>query len=207
MKTLAKSIKVSSGKLFVSEHENPFWESLYEVSNPDVFKKYAVGGVAFFLNECLWSQLDKYNGKVYAAPDGMTFELNDFCIPDCDCRHKCHLKAICSFTSESEATFYCKEQNTIGYTCEDGQCDACAKMDVEATTEGENKPDFEALAKILSDNIKFSGQIDGYLIHGAIEKIVDWHKSKVSKLEQEIKTLRQQLEKPCGHCGFEVKNE
>jgi hypothetical protein len=43
-----------------------------------------------------------------------------------------------------------------------------------AKTEGAEVP-MESIdkkiAKILRDNIKFSGQIDGYVIHGAIEKI------------------------------------
>ena len=32
----------------------------------------------------------------------------------------------------------------------------------------------EQLASILRDNITFSGQVGGYVIHGAIEKIIEW---------------------------------
>ncbi len=35
--------------------------------------------------------------------------------------------------------------------------------------------DRKAIAEILRDNITFSPQIGDYVIHGAIEKICDWH--------------------------------
>lgn len=43
--------------------------------------------------------------------------------------------------SKESNNFYCKEQDNVGYTCEDGQCQSCAKVDGK-----ESKLDFEAMA-------------------------------------------------------------
>jgi len=41
-------------------------------------------------------------------------------------------------------------------------------------TPQDSSKDREAIAKILSENIHFSGQVDGYVIHGAIDEIIKW---------------------------------
>lgn len=43
----------------------------------------------------------------------------------------------------------------------------------------------EQIAKILRDNITFSGQTGDYVIHGAIEKILEWQRGK----ERDFKLL------------------
>lgn len=45
--------------------------------------------------------------------------------------------------------------------------------------------DRDQIAKILCENIHYSGQANDYIIHGAIEKIIEWQHGK----EREFKLL------------------
>lgn len=49
--------------------------------------------------------------------------------------------------------------------------------------------DREQVAKILQENITFSGQLGDYVIHGAIEKLLEWRKLYSDQQNKELREL------------------
>jgi hypothetical protein len=45
----------------------------------------------------------------------------------------------------------------------------------------------ETIGKILQENITFSGQLDGFVVHGAIEKILEIHQSQMGSCVAQIR--------------------
>lgn len=54
------------------------------------------------------------------------------------------------------------------------------------------KPERE-LADILRENIKFSGQTGDYVIHGAIEKLIEWRDNYSTQNVEALKKLTEML--------------
>ena len=75
----------------------------------------------------------------------------------------------------------------LGLTAQESECEECLftldcpmrlKNEIKKANEQEqDEKNFkETVAKILKDNITFSGQVGDYIIHGALEKIWELHK-------------------------------
>ena len=52
------------------------------------------------------------------------------------------------------------------------------KEKLESIKDVVNDAEREEVAKILRDNITFSGQVGDYIIHGAIDKLIEWKYKK-----------------------------
>lgn len=68
------------------------------------------------------------------------------------------------------------------YERDRGKYKSVFKKDLVRTEENNEQPPnkelYQKIAQILRDNITFSPQVEGYVIHGAIEKIIDLFKNE-----------------------------
>lgn len=58
--------------------------------------------------------------------------------------------------------------------------------------------DKKEIAQILKDNITFSGQLGDYVIHGAIDKIIELHKSLIENERERIQHCQCKPEETTG---------
>jgi hypothetical protein len=47
----------------------------------------------------------------------------------------------------------------------------------------------ERIAEIIKENVTFSQQVDGYVIHGAIDKILQEHYKAINRLDDQFNAL------------------
>jgi len=64
---------------------------------------------------------------------------------------------------------------------------------MELSEQDKQRIEKEAIAKILRDNITFSGQIGDYVIHGAIEKLQEYFADLLVSQSKEIESLKAEI--------------
>lgn len=94
-------------------------------------------------------------------------------------KEKLAIEILARFTGSSRGTPIAKQ----GFI--DGALWAASQF--KSSVVGEN--DREHIAQILRDNITFSGQVGDYVIHGAIDKIIQWANSRVGEKEEQRFTI------------------